>query len=453
MSFVKRFFFIALCNFFVSESMGQKSMTLRQCLEYAATNNIQVQQASLMERMSKNNLTQSMVNFLPTATAASNYNFTFGNSIDPTSFSFVNENSQSLTMNLSSNLTLFNGWQKVNSVIRNKAELEASANDKQNTINNTALQITNLFLQVLLNKELEIVAKKQVGISAEQLSRTKSQIQSGALAETAIYESEAQVARDYASQIQASNNVILSLLQLKNALQISGEEDFDIVPPSSDVILDNIANKNADQIFKSAVTSQPSIRSAQARIASARISKRLALGSLSPTIGVNFNLSDNYFNKASRIVSLSPYQTEPISFRDQLNSNLTKVVGFNLTLPILQGGSRINSIANAKLQEQVRELDLANQKNTLRQEVQQAFNNAKASLENMLANEKVKSSAQKSYEVTEKRFNSGLANSFELDQVRLNYLRAESQYLQAKYTYLLNLKVLDFYQGGPITLD
>jgi len=453
MGFVKQIFSFLLFISLTIGVSGQKSWTLRECLEHATTNNIQVKQAALMERMSKNNLNESMVNFLPTASAATNYNFTFGNSIDPTSFSFVNENSQSLTMNLSSNLTLFNGLQRVNNVLRNKAELEASANDKQNTINNTALQITNLFLQVLLNKELDMVAKKQVDISTEQLKRTKSQIQSGSLAETAIYEFEAQVARDFASQVQTSNNVSLSLLQLKNALQIEGEEEFEIVPPQSSVIIENVANKNSEQIFRMAVSNQPSIRSAQARIASARFSKKLAWGSLSPSIGLNFNLSDNFFNKASRIVSLSPYQTEPISFRDQLNSNLTKVVGFNLTLPILQGGSRINNIANSKLQQQIRELDLSNQKNSLRQEVQQSYNNARASLENMLANEKVKSSAQKSYEVTEKRYNSGLANAFELDQSRLNYLRAESQYLQAKYTYLLNLKVLDFYQGVPITLE
>jgi outer membrane protein len=47
----------------------------------------------------------------------------------------------------------------------------------------------------------------------------------------------------------------------------------------------------------------------------------------------------------------------------------------------------------------------------------------------------------------------GLANTFELQQARTNLLRAESQLIQAKYSYVLDLKILDFYQGKPISLQ
>jgi hypothetical protein len=67
-------------------------------------------------------------------------------------------------------------------------------------------------------------------------------------------------------------------------------------------------------------------------------------------------MSDNYFNKATRVVSVVPYVTEPVGFNDQFKNNFSKVVGFNFSLPILAGWSRMNNIANSKIQQQIRTL-------------------------------------------------------------------------------------------------
>jgi outer membrane protein len=188
-------------------SFAQKKWTLQSCIEYAVQNNVQIKQAELYEKIAANNTLQSGLNLLPTINSGANYNFSFGNSIDPTTYSYVNSNSQSLTTNLNASLTLINGFQKVNTIYRNKAEQEASKFDKENTVNNTVLQLTNYFLQIFLNKELLKTTEKQIDISDAQLTRAKTQAKSGTLAESGLYEFEAQLARDKASMIQAKNNV------------------------------------------------------------------------------------------------------------------------------------------------------------------------------------------------------------------------------------------------------
>ncbi len=445
------FFVLLLTSTF---SFSQKKWTLPTCIEYAVQNNVQIKQAELYEKIAANNTLQSGLNLLPTINSGANYNFSFGNSIDPTTYSYVNSNSQSLTTNLNASLTLINGFQKVNTIYRNKAEQEASKFDKENTVNNTVLQLTNYFLQILLNKELLKTTEKQVDISDAQLTRAKTQAKSGTLAESGLYEFEAQLARDKASMIQAKNNVAIALLQLKLALQLSDSVDFDIESPSvAENMAVNFETLDASDIYRTAVYNQPSIKSAQAKVASAIFTRKVALGSLSPTISANFSMSDNYFNKATRVVSVVPYVTEPVGFNDQFKNNFSKVVGFNLSLPILAGWSRMNNIANAKIQQQIRTFELDNQKNRLRQDIQQAYNNAKAAQESYVANDKSAAAARKSFDVYQKRFDVGLANTFELQQARTNLLRAESQLIQAKYTYVLDLKILDFYQGKPISLQ
>lgn len=433
---------------------AQKAWTLQDCIEYAITNNVQIQQAEINEHISKNNLLQSELNLLPSISGAANYNFTFGYSISPVDYQYSKTNSQQLTTSLNSSLTLINGLQKINTIRKSKADAQAAGFDKQNTINNTTLQLTNYFLQVLLNKELLAVAQSQLDISATQLDQAKAKLKAGTMAEAEIYQFESAEASNNASMIQAKNNLSLSILQLKIALQLPDSVGFDVAAPNiTNHMLTDISRQTETELYSQAVYNQPAIKSAQAKVASAIYGHKIAIGSLSPSISFNFMLGDNYYDQAAKVISISPYVTEPISFRDQFKNNLQKIAGFNLQVPIFSGWSRMTNISNSKLQRQIQELELSNQKNKFRQDIQQAFNNAKGARETYFANEKAAISARKSYEAYQKRFSVGMSNSFELQQAQTNLYKAESQSAQSKYSYLLYLKILDFYQGKPIRID
>jgi outer membrane protein len=123
-----------------------------------------------------------------------------------------------------------------------------------------------------------------------------------------------------------------------------------------------------------------------------------------------------------------------------------------MSLPIFSGWQRMTAIANAKLQYKIQELNTDNASNTLRQQVYQAYTNAKGNAESYSANLKALESQRMAYETAQKRYNAGLAAAYELQQVQDNLARAESNAIQAKYNYIFSVKVLDFYEGKPITL-
>lgn len=433
---------------------AQKSWTLEECIEYAISNNLQIRQAEINERVSKNNLTQSGLNLLPSVSGSANYNFTFGYSVDPVSYQYIQANSQQFTTSLSSNLVLINGLQKINAIQRDKANVEAASTNKQNTIQNITLQLTNDFLQVLLDKELLNVAQGQLDISSAQLDQAKGKLKAGFISESEIYQFETQEASNKVSVIDAKNRLNFSLLKLKISLLLPDSVSFDIVAPNiTNNMLTDIGQGNETDLYNQSVFRQPAIRNALANLTVARYNHRIALGSLSPTLSFNFMLGDNYFNRASRIISVNPYVTEAIPFQEQFKNNLQKIAGFNLQIPIFSGWFRMTNIANSKLQRQIQEMNVENQKNAFRQEIQQSFIRAKGARETYFANEKAVIAARKSHEAYQKRFAVGMANSFELQQAQTNLYRAESQAVQAKYQYLMYLKILDFYQGKAIRID
>lgn len=486
---LKSYILTLLTVFICSVSFAQQdetSWTLEQCLKWAAANNIQIKQAELSAKIAKNTYLQSKLNLLPTISGDGSYGFNFGNSINPTTYSFSQTNSQSASMGLSGNLPLFTGLQQIHNIGKTKADLEANKYDYENTINNTALNITNLFLQIVVNKELEKVAEKQLEISNEQLDRAKKQALAGTLAEASIFEFEAQKARDEASLTNAQNNVEINLLSLKIALQIPDKNNFNIAVP--DLKADNLqdlAKLSANGIYEYALNNQPSIKSSEARLKSAQYTEKIALGSLSPTISLGASVRSNYFSQNYKYgavqykfvdygtpifstatgtpgagdvigydrLTLSREQLGVTPFSQQLKDNLTKAVNINLSVPIFSGWKKMTNIQNSKLQQQISSLNLEASKNTLRQDVLRAYTTAKSAAESYFANLKAYESSKKSLDAFEKRFSVGLSNNFELQQARTNLVRAESQMIQSKYTYLLDLKILDFYQGKPITLN
>ena len=58
---------------------------------------------------------------------------------------------------------------------------------------------------------------------------------------------------------------------------------------------------------------------------------------------------------------------------------------------------------------------------------------------------------QEAYTYTEQKFNVGAVNSSDFMLVKTNLSRAKSDLIQAKYDYLFKIKILDFYQGKPLS--
>lgn len=459
-------FSLALLLLFFSAALSaqpNKKWTLEKCIEYAFAHNIQVQQTAVTQEISKNENLQSKLNFLPSVDGSITYSSNFGNGFNPQTYTFAQGSSQSLQTSLQAGLPLFTGLQQIFNVERTKYDLLASKFDYENARNNVALSVASAYLQVLLNKEILKVAEKQKQLTTQQLETVKLRIKSGALPETSLFEADAQLARDEANIVAAQNAIDLGLLSLKQLLQLN-EANFEVDEP--EVPLDNVADVAAlssESIYQYALGNQPSIKSAEARWKSANASRKIAIGALSPTISAFGSLSSSYFSEDRKYqTTVDTFLGIPVpsqkdvgakTFAESLTDNFRKVVGVSMNIPIFSKWQRVTNIQNAKLQMQIRELQLESSKNQLRQDIEVAFTNAKAAAQGFVANKKSSETAQKSFSAFDKRFGAGMLGSFELQQAKNTLAVAESEMIRAKYTYVFRLKVLDFYQGKPLRME
>jgi outer membrane protein len=105
------------------------------------------------------------------------------------------------------------------------------------------------------------------------------------------------------------------------------------------------------------------------------------------------------------------------------------------------------------VQKQLAELDELQAKNQLRQDIELAFNQALAAEQSYGASLIRVKSLEESFRIAQQRFDLGAINSVDFQVAQANLFNAQAELLNAKYTYIFRVKVLDFYLGNPINLN
>ena len=143
---------------------------------------------------------------------------------------------------------------------------------------------------------------------------------------------------------------------------------------------------------------------------------------------------------------------ESLSFSDQLNQNGRKTIGFSLSIPLFNRFQVRNSVRQAKLGIRNQELLMENTKKTLYKEIQQAYYDATAAQEKYLASGKSVEASEEAFRYAEDRYNAGKSTVFEFNEAKTKYAQSLVEQAQAKYNFILRAKILDFYNGIPLSL-
>lgn len=416
-------------------------------------NNLQVRQGALNAEVNKNNYNQSLLNLLPSINGFLTNDISNGQQFSLAAFRVVNQTTTTFSTGLNADLTLFAGLQQVHNILKSKKDLEAAKFDQEDIKTTVTLNITTAFLQIMNNREVLNVAENQKKTTEAQLQNIEQRVKAGVLPETSLLDIQAQLARDEANITNAKNSYDLAVLALRILLQLKPEDSFEPeIPVLKEEITEKLTQSIALSTYNTAVLTQPSIKAAMARVQSAQLSRKIAFGALSPTVTMSGSLYDYYTNQQKKLdTSIGDYVTVPIG--NQFKDQFRKSVSFTLSVPIFSRWQRMTNISNAKLQYQNSLLQLETKKNALMQTIYEADASARAAAEAYFSSKKSYDAAKRAYDAQEKRYSAGASSNIEYQTAKNNLAAAESDVIRNKYTYIFRLKVLDFYQGKPITLN
>ncbi|MBK7869277.1 MAG: TolC family protein [Saprospiraceae bacterium] len=460
---------------FVGALSAQDSWSLQQCLEYARQNNISVKQAQATIQSNELSLKQSQFNRLPSVNANASYGRNFGLSLDYLTNSFQNQSSGYSSIGASAGVTVFAGNQINNGIKQNKMLLEASKLDASSTVNTLALNVATAYLNILLGEEQLANARKQLELTQAQLDQIDRLIRAGSRPENERYDLLAQIARNEQTIIDAENTISIGYLNLKQLMNVDQNTDIRIQRPEVNAPTENPDEFVLNEVYTSALGTQPQIRATDLRLEGAQVGVDLARGALYPTLSIFGNLDTRYSTEGRRIVDTRIQRAEqtiylddvPYTFGvdqevnvfdnnpyfDQLRENFGQSFGVSLRIPIFNNLQNVIGVQRAQVTVLTTEVQNQQVRQQLKTDIQQAIASARAAKRSYDAALRSVDASQIAFDNAQTRFELGALNTFDYTTARNNLDQAQISLIRAKYQYFFNVKVVEFYLGREIKID
>lgn len=437
---MKHIILIAILIAMFVQGKAQEKWSLQKCIDYALENNIVIKQYQLNSEYQKNELSQAKFNKLPNLGAELSQNARFGRQ-ENLEGTYDTNNSAFTNAVLSSNVLIWRGGILNNTIKQNEYSLKSSLENLQKAKDDVTLNIASAYLDILFAKELIKVAETQVDQTQKQIERSKKLVEAGKIAEGALLEVQAQLAREQLDVVNRKNNLQISYLNLAQFLELEDYSNFEIEVPEIPELKAKISLTASNSVYLKAVEVRPEIKSAEYQLKNSEVQLDIAKGAKMPSLYAGAGISDEYraFKNSSAL-------------SDQVTGNIGEYISLSLNIPLFSKFQNNTNIANSKLQIMNSELDLESAKKTLRKQIEQAYVNATASLERYNANKVAVNSMVESFRYIEEKFNVGRVNSVEYNDSKSKLAIAESDLIQAKYEFIFRSKILDFYNGIPIEL-
>lgn len=430
----------------LSTECAAKQWSLRDCIDYALANNIQLQKAKIKEYSALEDVKQSQAALLPSLNLSTSQNVSYtpwpqqgrATVADGYVQSSVDKVYYNGSYSLSGNWTVWNGNKNRNNVKLNKVAAEQARLDSATTANNVLEQIAQLYVQILYSNEAIAVTKESLKTSQTNEQRGKTMVEVGKMSKADLAQLTAQRAQDEYAIVEAESNLRNYKRQLKELLQITSDEEFDVAVPSTtdDMALEAVPALN--DVYAASLEQRPEIKNAKLGIESSDLGIKVAKAGRMPTVSLNAG------------VTTSTSSMSDNTWGTQMKNNFSLGGGVTVSIPLFDNRQTKTAVNKAKLQKQSYLLDLQDKQTTLYSTIENYWLQAVTNQNKFKAARVSTESALVSYELLSEQFKQGLKNTVELMTGKTNLLQAQQNELQSKYLAILNLNMLEFYQTGNI---
>ena len=292
--------------------------------------------------------------------------------------------------------------------------------------------------------EIADVARRQIDIDSAQVARLDAFVKNGKAAEAELSQQKATLANSRLTATQAENNYRLAVLTLTQLLELPSPEGFTVLRPTQEE-LDALGLRelsSPDAIYAEALGVKPEILSEQLKLKGTEHSIKIAQAGYYPTLSLSGGIGTNYY-------TTSGFNSD--SFGTQLKNNFSQSIGLNLNIPIFNRFQTRNNVRSARIDLENQQLQLDNTKKTLYQDIQKVYFNALNAQEKERSSAEAMQSSKDAFALMQAKYENGKATITEFNESKNNYLKSESDLVQARYENLYQQALIAFYRGHELT--
>lgn len=433
---------LCLCSL---SAAAQEKWDIDRCMAYAVEHNRTVKQRQLEADNYRLDRMKAIGQFLPGVSGSVGAQYSFGRSVDPATNTYISQSTFNNGYAMEASMPIFQGGSLINQIRRSKANLLLGKAALQEARDNTALETFQAYIDALYYYGTTRLAEKKLLESDSLVYKTKRQEMLGLKGMADVVQMEAQQATDAYNLTRQRNLYETAMLTLKQTMNYPVGDTLALDTRLIEVsAIDQIqlTQDKADDIFRLALYTNPTLRQAEMNREAARMSRKISWSSLFPTISIFGGISSSYYKELHQ----SGYQ----NYADQMKNNFGSYFGISMSIPIfgrLQGGASLKQAKNNYL---IASQQYEAQKEALQKLVMQAVQDREGYLKESLQMEKKVASDSIAYRVTRRKYEEGLMTSLDVQNNAATLLESQTGLLQSKLTYVMKCRLVDYYKGEEI---
>ena len=344
---------------------------------------------------------------------------------------------------ISASINLFNGFRTINTLNQNVNAFKAQSANVQRTEQQTIFDVTNQYMQVLLDQELVRIAEENMKAQQVLLDQIRESVRLGARAEADLYNQDAQVKNFEVLWLNSKVTLENDKALLAQTLQLDPSQDFVVEFPKSDVDVVNALELSLDSLYQIALAQREDLKQIEYQINANEASFRSTFSGYLPRVTAFASYGSNYYS------SLKP-DPRYGNFNSQFFNVLpSTAVGFSFSIPIYDRGLTRYNRSFSKVQMENSELRRENLKKSIMIDVKRSYNNYRAAIESYKASEAQYQAGELAFRTQQESYLLGVSNQVTLAQASQTFVQAQASRAQAEVRLFFQ-KILISYALGTL---
>ncbi|HEY4323982.1 MAG TPA: TolC family protein [Mucilaginibacter sp.] len=410
---------------------------LQTCIDYAKRNNLQLNTLRYSQQTSQQQYYLSKAAVLPNLTGNIGQTVGHGNVQNLATGHYQSQFISSGSYGVNSSWTLYQGGYLKSDIQQKNLSVESANLNAIAQENDMTLQITQYYLNILLDKESIVYQENVVSTSQAQLDQAERRLTAGSIARKDVAQFRSQLANDKYNLITSQNAKRQDLLTLKQVLELQSSVTFDIVEP--DTIVSRKAIPTLDEVRGFALQNRPEVKNGQVQVDIANLDLTKAKSGYKPTIMATGSLGSSYSNGNQ-------------GYFTQLDNAFSQQLGLSMSIPILTRRQNKTNVEEAKINIDQARINFMDTRNTLALNVEKYYINAVNAENQFSAAEEAFKYNQETYRIANEQLKLGVSNMVDFLQQKVLYTQALQQFIQAKYNAALTIEIYEFYNGQQVKL-
>ncbi len=455
MNTVKRWTVITLCGAALAwnapgaqaQSEVPAQWTLQQCIDYALQQNLSIRKNRINSESSLIDVKTAKAALFPSLSFSTSQNMVnrpYQESSNIVNGSEVLSTNSKTSYNgnygLNAQWTVYNGNKRTNTIKQQKLNnqiAELNVGEAENSIQESIMQT---YMQILYAAESIKVNEGTLTVSEAQRDRGKQLLAAGSISKADLAQLESQVSADRYNLVNAEASLQNYKLQLKQLLELGGEEEMQVYLPAlgNELVLTPLPTRT--EVYQAALSHRPEIESGKLNMQASDLEVSIARAGYLPTVSLSAGIGTNNTSGSD------------FTFAEQMKNGWNNSLGLSISVPIFNNRQTKSAVQKAKLQQETSQLNLLDDQKTLYKTIESIWLDANTAQQSFVAAQEKLHSAQTSFDLVSEQFNLGMKNTVEMLTEKNNLQAAQQSMLQAKYMAVMSIQMLQFYQGSGFSL-